>query len=176
MSSSCRIPNSRSCGRSWVWIETIHTRSATGAAGEVYRARRPGGVRYRGAQSRAAQCGRRTNRVWHRRECRMDPAPGAGRHGAGMTPHEVIVAATRNSAEFLGLDARRHRTRRGRAQISSCSRRNPLGHRQYTADRSTFGGPLSTRTERTLDHERGRGSRGRAGTVPLVGCTQRPGR
>lgn len=23
---------------------------------------------------------------------------------AGMTPHEVIVAATRNSAEFLGLD------------------------------------------------------------------------
>ena len=71
---------------------------------------------------------------------------------AGMTPMQVIVAATRNGAQFLQDDRRRARSRRTRAPTSSCSTRtrsttSPTRGRSRPLPARRLGGPLLVQIE-----------------------------
>ena len=61
-------------------------------------------LRDSGPQPGEAECGGRAHHARNRRQPAMGSARGDGGHGAaGMTPMQVIVAATRNSAGFIRM-------------------------------------------------------------------------
>ena len=54
---------------------------------------------------------------------------------AGMTPAQVLVSATRNSAEILGLDRPGHRRRRQERRLRRARRESARRHHEYATDR-----------------------------------------